>query len=496
MSTLHHWPERFRQQRVLIIGDAILDTYIKGTSDRLCREAPAPVISLDERQWRCGGAANTAVNIAALGASASLMTVLGEDAHARILMEKLSEAGVDTTWVRKSSARRTVAKTRISAASTILLRIDEGSTGPLRDAEASDMAAGLGEIFDQFDAIVVSDYDNGIISEPLINTFASIASKIPVVIDARNPARFRDVHALAAKPNYEESLRVLGLPKLRGALRVSQLAGAAEQLLEQTGAEHVYATLDSDGTLLLSRDQAPFPVSCIPRDEGNSVGAGDSYVGALALSLCSGATPEAAARIASTAANVVLQTEGTSACSGMELRSALKGDMKYLDNPEDLHHRLREFRKHGKRVVFTNGCFDILHRGHVNFLKKARALGDVLIVGLNSDDSIRRIKGKTRPINSLADRIEVLSGLQSVDGLVPFDDDSPVELIKTVRPDIFVKGGGYIPEDIPEADLVRQLGGEVKVIPAEEGFSTSLLIEKIHDRSAQPRYASRGQGTQ
>lgn len=494
MNALHQVPERFRQKRVLVIGDAILDTYVKGTSERLCREAPAPVITLEERAWRCGGAANTAINIAALGASVVMMTVVGNDAHGRILIEKLTEAGIHTSWVNKSAERSTVAKTRISASSRILLRVDEGSTDPLHAEAESALESAIRKIHGDFDVIVVSDYDNGIIGERVIDALAAVAPETPVVIDARDPSRFRRVKATAAKPNYEESLRVLSLPKQRGARRMAQLADAAEQLLDRVGAKYVYATVDADGALLLRRGRAPYPVRCIPRDESNTIGAGDSYVGALALSLCSGATPEAAAEIASAAASVVLQKDGTSACSGIELRSVLKGNTKRLDNVEDLQHRLHEFRKAGKRIVFTNGCFDILHRGHVRFLSQARALGDVLIVGLNSDESIRRIKGATRPINTLADRIEVLSGLQSVDALVPFHDDSPVELIRAVRPDVFVKGGGYTPLDIPEAELVRRLGGEVKVIAAEEGFSTSLLIEKIHDKSAQPRFASRGQG--
>jgi D-beta-D-heptose 7-phosphate kinase/D-beta-D-heptose 1-phosphate adenosyltransferase len=333
-----------------------------------------------------------------------------------------------------------------------------------------------------FDAIVVSDYGYGAITGEMLKTLETCAAIRPVVIDARDLSRFRHVRPMAVKPNYREAARLLDVPEKRGNERMAQMVGYSDALLEKTGARYVFVTLDADGAVLFAHGEKPYRLSCVPEKDAMTIGAGDSFTSALALSLVAGAPPKRAARVASTAAYVVLQKAGTSACTAMELRAALKGNVKWLDSIDDLLLKVRQFRKDDKRIVFTNGCFDILHRGHVNFLKHARSLGDVLVVALNSDAGIRRVKGPGRPINSLADRIEVLAGLQSVDCLIAFDDDTPADVIRAVRPDIFVKGSAHTAESIPEAEFVGALGGQVHIIPAA-GLSTSQLIRKIRQRS-------------
>jgi D-beta-D-heptose 7-phosphate kinase/D-beta-D-heptose 1-phosphate adenosyltransferase len=273
---------------------------------------------------------------------------------------------------------------------------------------------------------------------------------------------------------------LLGLDNVHDlAARVDQIAVHGEAILEVTGAQIAAITLDRDGALVFERDSQPYRTYATPQPHSRAAGAGDTFVSALALALAAGAYTTSAAELASAASSIVVAKEGTSACTVDELQSCYFGCDKQVTDVFGLAARVSSYRQDGKRVVFTNGCFDILHRGHITYLNQAKSLGDTLILGINSDDSVKRLKGPARPINPLEDRMQVLAALSCIDLIVPFDGDTPAELIKVIRPDVFVKGGDYTRATLPEGPLVESLGGEVIILSYLDDRSTTSMIERI-----------------
>lgn len=472
---------QFKNRRVLVIGDALLDTYITGFLQKLCREAPAPVLTVEEQKHYCGGAANTAINTAALGAETSLLTVLGNDDNGKILLKKLNQNGINTSHILLDPGRKTIAKRRLIASGTILVRADEGDTTPVSPETGHRLRRILRAAAFQADVIILSDYGFGVLNTALIQAIREVRRKkdIPLIIDSRNLEKFKKLSPTGVKPNYEESIALLRLPAVPQAERLAQLRKYGRKLLEITGACCVAATMDQDGTLVFETGRKAFHISCMPGDPKKAIGAGDTYISAFSLALGSEARARTAAVIAGAAASVVIRKEGTGICSAGELQACFTAHHKYIESLAALACKVKEMRKARQRVVFTNGCFDILHRGHVTMLERAKALGDVLVVGLNTDESIKRVKGADRPINTLEDRIAVLEGLQSVTYLVAFEEDLPEHILRIVKPDIYVKGRTYTTDELPEASLVKKLGGEVKILPLACRSSTTELIRRI-----------------
>ncbi|GMA15510.1 D-glycero-beta-D-manno-heptose 1-phosphate adenylyltransferase (plasmid) [Deinococcus metallilatus] len=473
--------EEFRHLRVAVIGEAMLDSYLYGSADRLCREAPVPIVALHGRHDVPGGAANAAVNVRALGASVEFLSVVGADPEGDILLSRLEEAGVDTSGVVRSPTRETLVKQRVMAASQILLRLDRGTESDVAGADEEALLDALRAAFRRADAVIVSDYGYGILTPRLIEALAEEQGRSPrvLVADAKQLERYRDVGVTAAKPNYGEALRLLHEPALHTAEeRLAQVAGWEEAVLEKTGARIVAVTLDVEGALVFEQGQPAYRTFTQPHSNANATGAGDTFVSALALALAAGADTPAAADLASAAATVVVQRDGTTVCKTAELRDFLTAESKVLDKGAVLT-RIAALREGGRRVVFTNGCFDLLHRGHITYLNQAKALGDVLVVGLNDDASVRRLKGETRPINPTEDRAQVLAALSCVDLIVPFSEDTPAALIEALRPDVYVKGGDYTRETLPEAPLVESLGGEVRLLSYLDDRSTTGIIERV-----------------
>lgn len=472
--------ERFLGCKVIVIGDAILDVYMTGVTDKICREAPAPVINLQEQKMFCGGAANTAINLAALGAKTYFLTVTGKDQSGYELSQILKDNGVDTGCVVFDHNRKTIVKRRISSSNNILVRIDDGNTDPISDASNKAMIDLFDRHLEGLGAIVISDYEYGVIRPEFIDMLSDLRSRnnIPLIVDAKDLRKYKDLRPTFVKPNYDECVKILDISKRPRLERVGQIIGQGKRLLEVTGAGCVAATLDMDGTILFENGKKPYRVPSEPRNQRETIGAGDTFSSAAALAFCVGTMARTAVEVASAAASVVLRKEGTGVCSIKELKSYFSGDDKFISLKE-LAEKVEELKRINKKVVFTNGCFDILHRGHVTFLNQAKALGDILIIGLNTDESIRKVKGCGRPINSLEDRVAVLSALHSVSYLVAFEEDSPVGILKILKPDIFVKGGTYTMDSLPEGELVESLGGEVRIIPFATDLSTTKLIEKI-----------------
>jgi D-beta-D-heptose 7-phosphate kinase / D-beta-D-heptose 1-phosphate adenosyltransferase len=471
----------FNNYKVLVIGDAILDTYIKGSSDRLCREAPVPVINVREQEHDCGGAANTAINVAALGAETYFLTVIGKDQNSRELMETLKKNKVKTEYIIRDAERETLAKKRIVASSSILLRIDEGSSGPVNETSNLEINRIIRKLYKIIDAIIISDYGYGIISSSLIRNLEKLRVKKDkvLIIDSKELRKFKALRPTAVKPNYEETIKLLKLPKLEEHDRVNQVLENGKKLMDLTGALHVAATIDADGTVLFEKGKKPYRMFTVPQENKRAIGAGDTFISALALAFCSGMKGQEAVDTASAAAAVIIRKEGTGVCSGEELLSEFHEKTKYVKDLDILEKNIRSYKKDGKKIVFTNGCFDILHRGHVSFLNEAKKLGDILVVAINNDESIRKIKGEDRPINTMDDRIAVLTAIDSIDYLISFKEENSSYLIKKLRPEIFVKGGNYDIDSIQEAETVKKTGGEIKIIPILIKHSTTKLIRKI-----------------
>ena len=482
--------DAFAGLRVLVIGDAMLDSYLEGTASGLSREAPVPVVTLARRVDVPGGAANVAVNLRALGARVTLLAAAGDDPEAGLLRRALDRYGVGSDYLLTCPARRTIAKQRVVASSQVLVRFDQGGPQPLAAAAEGELIDRLGSLFAACDAVIVSDYAYGVMTPPVIRALARFQRASPRLLaaDARRLVAYRDAGLTVVKPNYHEATELLGeRAGVDGAARADWIGARGQRLLDLTGARIAAITLDADGALVLERGSTPYRTYARRTRVPQPAGAGDTYLGAFALALAAGADTPAAAEVAAAAAGIAVVKPGTAACSAEELRAAISADGKYARDLGRLLVRLDLYRQEGKRIVLTNGCFDILHRGHVTYLSRAKALGDVLVVGVNGDAGVRRLKGPTRPINPLEDRAQVLAALSCVDHLVAFDEDTPVRLVRAIRPDVFVKGGDYTREKLPEAPVVEELGGVVHILPYLQDRSTTGIIDQIKAESLRER---------
>lgn len=474
---------RFKNRRVLVVGDALLDAYLHGHASRICAEAPVPVVEAHGKTIAPGGAANTAANVASLGGQVSFLTVVGTDDASNSLRRELGALGVSDAHLLIDSDRTTVHKVRILADGQYLVRYDEGDARPLSRETRRKFLERFRELFESHDTIIISDYHSGVVGPALIETLAELnaRSQKRVLLDSKKLLAFRRCPLSVVKPNHREAAATLGW---RPARADNHLAELGNQLVRRLLSEWVVITLGEEGSAIFGRDGSFYRVPPRPVLNPQPVGAGDTYIAALSLALDAGAGIQVAAEVAAEAAAVATTHAGTACVTQQELlqRLSLRGDP--LADAADLLQQIHQHRRQGQRIVFTNGCFDILHSGHVAFLQQARALGDVLVVGVNSDVSVRRLKGQTRPINTQADRVAVLAALEAVDYVVLFDENTPERLISQLRPDVHVKGSDYTIDRLPEARIVESYGGQVVILPLVEGKSTSAIVRKIARLSA------------
>lgn len=482
--------DSFAGLRALVIGEAMLDRYLEGTAGRFCREAPLPVVTVADHKDLPGGAANTAANVRSLGGCVKFLSAVGTDAEGDAVCQELTVRGVDTGGVVRCPARRTLAKQRLVADGQVLMRFDQGTTAAL-DADAEQVLLDrITELFPASDAIIVSDYGYGVLTLRIVAALAELQARHPRVLVTDSKRRLSALGALrptAVKPNYEEALALLGLEAIPDPrLRAEAMSPHGERVLELTGARVAAVTLDSEGVLVYERGRPPYHACSRPLRTSCVAGAGDTFVAAFALALAASAPTPTAAEVATAAAALAVAQDRTATCTAAGLREHFSTEGKYFADARRLAGRLEYYQRQGRRVVFTNGCFDILHSGHITYLHRARALGDVLVLGVNSDDSIRRIKGPSRPINTLEDRLQVLAALSCVDHLVAFNEDTPCDLIRLLRPDVFVKGGDYTRERLPEAPIVEAQGGVVRILPYLPDRSTTGIIERIQENRRVP----------
>ena len=464
--------------RVVVLGDSVLDQWLTGPSRRLSREAPVPVVEVDHTRGSPGAAANTAANLAALGARTELVSVLGDDADAATVRELLAAYGVGTDGVVTDPTRPTAAKRRVLADDALVARFDTTSRAPLSSSSRDALHAALRRAVDGADAVVVCDYDGGALDGVVELLGRSGERSFRLVVDAHDPARWAPARPDVVTPNAGEVATLLG--RSLGDDRVASAEAAGPELRERSGAAAVVVTLDRDGALLLPEDRTPaHRTFARPAPEANTCGAGDTFTAALVLALAAGTPAATAVELAQAAADVVVGRPGTSVCGTGELAERVAAAEGPLLDATSLAAIVDEQRVAGRRVVFTNGCFDVVHRGHVASLNQAKRLGDVLIVALNSDDSVARLKGPSRPVNPLADRAAVIGALSCVDHVTVFDDDTPAELLELLRPDVYAKGGDYTPEMLRESATVGAYGGRVVILDYLPDRSTSAIVERI-----------------
>ncbi|SFB06581.1 rfaE bifunctional protein, domain I/rfaE bifunctional protein, domain II [Amycolatopsis marina] len=473
--------------KVVVLGDAILDVWLSGQCDRLCREAPAaPVVDVRQQAFAPGGAGNTAVNLAALGADVHMVTAVGDDLAGAMVLEELRGRNVRTDHVVVSENRATVSKRRVVAADQVLLRFDDGDRHDGDDGETARLLDALRVALDAADALVVCDYGNGVLGPRVRRALADLRPGLPLlVLDAHDVRRWRSVSPDVVTPNAAEAGAVLQvrLPQDSDA-RVEFLDRHREQLAEAAGADSVVVTLDRDGAVLLTGDQPVHRTWARPAPDNHTSGAGDTFTAALTVGLAGGLPVTTSVELAQAAADIVVHRPGTAVCTAAELEQRFGTFHDAAVGPEQLARIVAEHRSAGRRVVFTNGCFDVLHRGHVAYLNEAKRLGDVLIVAVNADESVHRLKGPDRPVNNVRDRASVLAALSCVDHVTVFDQDTPVELLRELRPDVYVKGGDYTPEMLSEAPVVRAYGGQVRALGYVPDHSTSAMIERIRSTVA------------
>jgi D-beta-D-heptose 7-phosphate kinase/D-beta-D-heptose 1-phosphate adenosyltransferase len=473
--------EAWAGREVLVIGDALLDEWRHAAPERLSREAPAPVLSLRRREPAGGGAANTAINLAALGARPTLVAPVGNDEAGRRLRAVVTAAGVRDAMVTVPG-RRTPVKSRVLVDGQVLLREDDGDPAPLDEAAARALA----DATTAADTLIVCDYGLGAVGGPVRRWLVERRGRYRIrAVDAHDLRPWAALEPTLVTPSFAEATALLGRLSRHPGQPGDAVVEHAARLLAAARSEIMAVTLDADGEVVLAAGRGVVHRERSERHPpSHAVGAGDAYLSAFALALAVDAPLTVAATLAHRAAATTLSGVDTCVCH----RDDLLGDGTLLD-ADGLVRLVERRRAAGERIVFTNGCFDVLHRGHVSYLEEAAHLGDLLVVAVNSDDSVRRLKGPDRPVNPVEDRTAVLAALSCVDAVVVFGADSPADLIEAVRPDVYVKGGDYPPELVPEAPLVRKLGGEVRILGYVPDRSTSAVIDRIRAEAAGRRSA-------
>lgn len=464
---------RFDSASVLIVGDAMLDRYWHGDAMRISAEAPIPVVDVKDVEERLGGAANVALNVASLGGKATLVAAVGKDDAAALLKSKLESAGINPV-LYEDDRYQTITKLRIVSRKQQLVRADFETNINLDGVKTLDLVK---SVLKGSDALVLSDYDKGLLSDPQSLIDVSSGANVPVLIDPKFKPFEMYRGATIIKPNQLE------LEKAVGAWTTeNEMVEKCQALIARLNIGALLVTRHSEGMTLIRPGVREVHFPARKREVYDVSGAGDTVIAVLAAALSSGETLTDAIGLANIAAGLVVTRPGTASVSGPELRLAVSGHddfEKGIMSREQLSIAVEEARARGEKIVFTNGCFDILHAGHVDYLGEARLEGDRLVVAINDDASVARLKGEGRPINSLDRRMIMLAGLEAVDWVVSFSEDTPEDLLRELRPDVLAKGGDYSVDQVVGAEIVTAYGGQVKVVNLVEDCSTSALVEKI-----------------
>ena len=480
MNGLLPWIERFAGLPIWVVGDLMLDDYLEGVVDRVSPEAPVQVVRVGDSFVRLGGAGNVAAACTALGARPRLAGVLGRDPQGDQVLAECERQGIETSAVLRLDDRPTTRKLRVMARHQQILRLDWEERRPVEPAVAEALVERLGT-GPAPAALLLSDYEKGLLTPEVLATLLARARRlgVPVVVDPKSAELERYRGATVLTPNQNELEKATGR-RLAGA-PLSELVDAAREGLRRSGAEALCLTLGPRGLVTVERDGRVDEVPATAHEVFDVTGAGDTVAAVLALSLGAGASLAEAVRLANAAAGVVVGKAGTAVVSPRELRLALepRGASKVVARAEIAEH-CEGWRHLGRRVVFTNGCFDLLHVGHLKLLREAASHGDILVVGLNSDASVRRLKGEERPLVGESERAALIAALEVVDGVVIFEEDTPLRLIEDIRPDVLVKGADYAPEDVVGREQVEATGGRLVLVDLLPDRSTSALVDRMN----------------
>jgi D-beta-D-heptose 7-phosphate kinase/D-beta-D-heptose 1-phosphate adenosyltransferase len=461
---------------VLVCGDVMLDRHVHGQVRRISPEAPVPVVSLLREECAPGGAGHVAASMAGLGCRVTLAGLIGDDPEGLQLRRALAGKGVARVVTAGPAGLTTVTKTRIlSESHQQMLRLDRDGRRDAFAAAAPDLLARVLPRLGRFRAVVLSDYDKGVVTPDLASALIRRCRErgVPCVVDPKRPDLSAFAGATVLAPNLPEAERAIGQP-LEGDQAIGEAAAAVRDRL---GLDAMLITRGADG-MTLAAAGPPVQIPAQARAVADVTGAGDTVVATLAACIAAGWPMADACRLASVAAGIAVSHPGTYVVRASELEPAWRGDSTKVLDRASARHRVDDARRAGRQVVFTNGCFDVLHAGHLSSLERARALGDLLVVGLNSDASVRRLKGESRPVNTQRDRAALLAGLSCVDLVVVFDEPTPERLIQTLEPDVLVKGGDYTVETIAGADFVLARGGRVVTLPLVPGLSTTAILAR------------------
>src|SRR5512133_915467 len=472
--------------RCLVIGDLMLDEYLWGKTERISPEAPVQVVDVVREELRLGGAGNVVNNLVALGAQVAVCSVIGEDENGRALLADFNHRAVAVDAVFGDPGRRTSRKTRVVASNQQIVRIDRESRDPLSYDMETQVCNWITQHAGTFGVILLSDYLKGVLTPRVIETTITTAALtgIPVLVDPKGTDFGRYCGATLLTPNRKEAEAASGIA-IHDSNTLEQAAGL---IMEKAGLAHLLITRSEAGMSLFSRTEEPVHIPTVAREVFDVSGAGDTVLASLAVGVAAGLGMAEAARLANIAAGIAVGKLGTSTVSPDEIINAVAlthsdSDSK-IKNLDVLAAIITAEKARGKKVVFTNGCFDLLHAGHVKYLQKARNLGDLLVLGLNSDASVRRLKGEKRPLIGEEERAHILAALDCIDYVVIFEEDTPLELISALKPHVLAKGGDYTADGVVGKDVVEAYGGRVELVTFVDGKSTTNIIDRILERYA------------
>ena len=482
--------QRLGQPRVLVVGDLMLDRYVWGDAERISQEAPVILLHADRREERLGGASSVASMLRALGARVSLAGVVGNDEGGGRLRQILTDLGIDREGVVTDADRPTTVKERYIGRAQHrhpqqMIRVDYEDRRPVSEEIAAQLGTAINQLLRKADIVLISDYDKGVCTPKVLAGLIAGARALGlrVLTDPIRSQDYRKYHGCSAvTPNRLEASLATG----RHLQTPAQIFEAAGQLREQLDLEAAIITLDKDGMALVHKDGRHKSFPTRPRQVYDITGAGDMVLSVLGMALATGADYEPAIALANIAGGLEVEKIGVATVTRDEiLRDLLHGGQpagianEKLLTLEALVHEVESRRRLGQSLAFTNGCFDVLHAGHVQYLQEARAQADLLVVGMNTDEGIRAIKGKDRPVQTLEARAKVLAGLHCVDYLVAFEEATPLELIRSLKPDVLVKGADYRKHEVVGAEFVESYGGKVHLADFRDGYSTTKLIERM-----------------
>jgi D-beta-D-heptose 7-phosphate kinase/D-beta-D-heptose 1-phosphate adenosyltransferase len=465
---------------ILVVGDLMIDHYLWGSCERISPEAPVQVVDIAKETTVLGGAGNVISNLNTLGANVSVGSVIGDDANGTELIEMLHAIGVDTQNIFLQKNRKTSKKSRVIAVSQQILRYDKESKEKIEPSSVDAIMNALNATIGNFDIVILSDYGKGVLTDDLCQRIIRLANanNVRVLVDPKGSDFTKYKGAFLLTPNKKEAIIATGI-EIKDE---KSLEEALLKLKTECDLGISLITLSEDGIATYDNELKVFPT--VAKEVFDVTGAGDTVIASIAFALSAGKNIEESAKFANLAAGVVVGKIGSATVSIAEIEEYEATLHKstsdaHIKSFEDINAIVTRCRSNGKKVVFTNGCFDILHVGHVKYLQIAKSFGDILIVGLNSDESVSRLKGPTRPVNIAEDRAYLLAALEAVDFVVPFSEDTPYELIKMIRPDVLVKGGDYEGKEV----VGTEFAGKLKLVDFVDGKSTTKTIEKIQGSS-------------